>query len=238
MAAVLDVLKQLQTLDAELYRLRSDQLRKPLELERAKQALAEEEARAKTSEAQLHGLQVQQKEKEMELGAKEAQVKKFQSQLFQVKTNKEYSAIQQEIEGAKADISLTEEEILKLMDTIEGARQQHRQQAAQAATQQQRLREEETRVQQELTIMQERIATLESQRKMATPQVDRAALSLYERVLAGREGLALVPLVKGSCGGCHMVQPPQVVSEVQLNAKLITCDSCNRILYLDQDQHG
>ena len=56
MAAVLDVLKQLQTLDAELYRLRSDQLRKPLELERAKQALAEEEACAKTSEAQLHGL--------------------------------------------------------------------------------------------------------------------------------------------------------------------------------------
>src|SRR3989338_6711606 len=113
MAAMLDVLKQLQAIDAELYRLRSDQLRKPLELERAKQALAEEEARAKTSEAQVHGMQAQQKEKEMELGAKEAQVKKLQGQLFQVKTNKEYTAIQQEIEGAKADMLLTEEDILR-----------------------------------------------------------------------------------------------------------------------------
>ena len=232
MPAILETLKQLQALDAELYRLRGEQQRKPLELERAKQALAEEEARAKISEAQMHALQIQQKEKELELTAKETQVKKFQGQLFQVKTNKEYSAIQQEIEQAKADISLTEEEILKLLEAVDQAKQSHQQQAAQVAKQQQRLREEETRVQEALAIMRERIDTLESQRKMVTPQVERAALSLYERVLAGREGLALVPLVNESCGGCHMVQPPQVVSEARLNAKLVTCDSCNRILYL------
>lgn len=91
---MLDVLKQLQVIDAELYRLRHEQQRKPLELERSKQALAEEEARAKMSEAQMHAVQVQQKEKEMELGAKEAQVKKFQGQLFQIKTNKEYPSRQ------------------------------------------------------------------------------------------------------------------------------------------------
>ena len=233
MAIMLEILKQLQTIDAELYRLRGDQQRKPLELERAKQAFAEEEARAKTSEAHVHALQVQQKEKELELSAKETQVKKLQGQLFQVKTNREYSAIQQEIEQAKADISLTEEEILKVLEGIDRAKQEQQQRAAQVATQQKELRKEETRIEEDLTVMRERAATLESQRKMLTPKMERAGLALYERVLAGREGLALVPLLNESCGGCHMVQPPQVISQVQLNAILVTCDSCNRILYLD-----
>jgi predicted nucleic acid-binding Zn-ribbon protein len=230
---LLDVLKQLQAIDAELYRLRQDQQRKPLELERAKQALAEEEARAKTGEAQVHGLQVKQKEQEMELSTREATIKKLQGQLFQVKTNKEYSALQQEIEQAKADISLIEEEILKILEAIDHAKQVHQGQAGQVAKQQQQVHEEDARVQEELGVMRQRSETLEAQRKLLTPQVERASLSLYERVLAGREGLALVPLVEQSCGGCHMVQPPQVISEVHLNAKLVTCDSCNRILYRD-----
>ncbi|HAM41707.1 MAG TPA: hypothetical protein DCP69_10320 [Candidatus Omnitrophica bacterium] len=31
-----------------------------------------------------------------------------------------------------------------------------------------------------------------------------------------------------------MVQPPQVINEAYLKAKLVTCDSCNRILYVDE----
>jgi hypothetical protein len=46
-------------------------------------------------------------------------------------------------------------------------------------------------------------------------------------------GVALVPLIKDSCGGCHMVQPPQILNEAYLRAKLVMCDSCARILYVD-----
>ena len=89
-----------------------------------------------------------------------------------------------------------------------------------------------------LTVLEdlERMHEVGQLRRLFPCLVERAALSLYERVLAGREGLALVPLVNKSCGGCHMVQPPQVISEARLNAKLVTCDSCNRILYQDHAQ--
>lgn len=233
MSDQIQTLRQLQEVDAQLYRLRRERQHKPLVLERTRQLVAEQQAKAQASEAHLKALQLQQKEKELELSTKEANVKKLQMQLFQVKTNKEYTAIQHEIEQTKGDVSLVEEEILTVMDAIETASQDRQAQLAQADEQQAHLQDEEVRLSQELQAIEEQQGRLQGQRNDILPLIKAPALAVYERVLASRDGLAMVPLVQASCGGCHMVQPPQVVSEVHLNAKLVTCESCNRILYLE-----
>ena len=233
MADWLESLRKLQGFDGELFRLRNEQQQKPLVLEQARQRVVEQEARAKASEAHSNSLQLKHKEKELELATREANVKKLQMQLFQVKTNKEYAAMQREIDQSKADISLIEEEILRLLEEIDHAKQEHHAQLAQVAQHQQALRTEEERIARDLAAIEQQIASLEQQRQALTPSVEPAMLSTYERVLANREGLALVPLVDSSCGGCHMVQPPQVVNEVYLKAKLTSCESCSRILYVD-----
>ncbi len=238
MSDLLETLRKLQAIDAELFRLRHDQQHKPLELERMTRAVAEQQAHAQSLEAHLKTFQLQQKEKDMELATREAHIKKLQAQLFQVKTNKEYSAIQHEIEQAKADVSLFEEEILKLMDSIDTAKRQHAAQLAQVANAQDQLRLEQTRIDREIAEIEQRIAALEQQREGIAPSVDATALSTYERILESRKGLAMVPLMNDSCGGCHMVQPPQVISEAYLKTKLVTCDSCNRILYVDDAANG
>ena len=232
MTVQLDTLRRVQELDSELFRLRHEQRQKPLALEAARAAVTEEEAKAKVLEARLNGLQLQQKEKELELATREAHVRKLQGQLFQVKTNKEYSAIQQEIAHAKADASLLEEEIIRLLDGIEQTKGAHSQQAAIVKERQGAFQQEEARVRAALAEIEGRIAALQQTRAGLTPQVDREVLTVYERVLASRDGLALVPLIRDSCGGCHMVQPPQVVNEAHLKARLIS-DSCNRILYVE-----
>ena len=43
----------------------------------------------------------------------------------------------------------------------------------------------------------------------------------------------MVSVLNESCGGCHRRLPPQIVNEVYLNAAIVTCPSCNRILYDD-----
>lgn len=229
----IETLRKLQEIDAQLFRLRTEQQRQPLELEHAKQLVAEQQANAHAIEARLKVLQVEQKQKELELSTREAAVKKLQLQLFQVKTNKEYTAIQHEIDQAKADASVFEEDILKLMEAIDQTAREHQAQLAHVAQQEARWREEAARTAQALKAIGEQIAVLEQQRQTVVPLVKAPMLSVYERVLASREGLALVPLVHESCGGCHMVQPPQVVNEVHLKARLVTCENCNRILYLD-----
>ncbi|MBI3088418.1 MAG: hypothetical protein HYY91_06025 [Candidatus Omnitrophica bacterium] len=233
MSDLIETLRRLQTVDAELFRLRREQQQKPLALEHARQLVAEQQANAQAAEARLKALQVERKQKELELATQEAEVKKLQAQLFQVKTNKEYTAMQHEIDQHKADISLIEESIIALLDAIDQAAREHRAQMERVAQEQATLREEEAKVAKELEGIGRQLATLEQQRQAVTPMVQRDTLSAYERILNIREGLAMVPLVKESCGGCHMVQPPQVVSEVWLKAKLVTCESCNRILYVD-----
>ena len=231
----IEVLRKLQVMDGELFRLRASQRQKPLELEQAQQALAEQHATGQALDARLKTVQLEHKQKEIELATREANTKKLQLQLFQVKTNKEYTAVQHEIDQSKADASLLEEEIITLLEAIDRAAQEHKAQLSRVAQQEALLRNEETRIAQELKDIAEQVATYEQQRQTITPLVEKNTLATCERILANREGLAMVPLVEESCGGCHMVQRPQVINEVHLNTQLVICENCNRILYLEED---
>jgi predicted nucleic acid-binding Zn-ribbon protein len=234
MADQIELLKQLQVLDGDLFRLRRQQEQKPQELEALRAQLAEQEAQVKATEQRVKDLQLAQKEKELELQTREANVRKLQSQLFQLKTNREYTTMQREIDTLKADNSLLEETILKAFDDLDetAKARQRAQQALEAA--QARVKIERARIEQELAQLGEQLAALERQRKLLAPDVPPTVLAAYERVLEIREGLALVPLLENSCGGCHRRLPPQVLNEVYLRAKLVTCEHCNRILYFDE----
>ena len=234
MADQLEILKRLQAVDGELFRLRKAQEEKPRELERVAAAVAAREAQLKAAEERLKTLQLSQKEKEIDLQTREASVKKLQGQLFQVKTNKEYTAMQHEIDALKADNSLIEEAILKAFDAIDQAVKDRQREQGLVAQEQARLRVERERIERELATIGEQIAQLERTRETLRPDVPPPALATYERVLGIREGLALVPLLNDSCGGCHRRLPPQVINQVYLKAELITCENCNRILYFDE----
>ena len=230
-------LRQLQQVDSQLYQLRQQKQEKPLVLERSKQQVAAQEARVKETESRLKAFQLGQKEKEVELQSREGQIKKLQGQLFQVKTNKEYSAMQHEIETIKADNSVLEEAILKIFDEIEVAGRQRQDEQKQLAAVQETYKKEEAVIRQELAVIQQRIEQLEKERQALTPTIPAAMFDVYERILSSRKGLAMAPLAleTESCGGCHRRLPPQVINQVRLKAKLTTCESCNRILYLDEN---
>ena len=234
MADQLEQLKRLQTLDGELFRLRRQQQEKPLELEQAEAQVSAQDARVKAAESRLSALQLSQKEQEIELQTREANVKKLQGQLFQVKTNKEYTTMQREIDTLKADNSLLEEGILKTFDAVEQATKERQREQAQLTKQQGWLRVERERIAGELAEIEGQIARLERDRQGLTPDVPPKALATYEQVLEIRDGLALVPLVNDACGGCHRRLPPQVINQVYLKADIVTCESCNRILYFDE----
>ena len=230
----IETLKQLQAFDGEIFRLRKQEEQKPRELEEARARVAAAAERLKDAETRLKTLQLAQKEKEVELATREGNVKKLQGQLFQVKTNREYTAMQHEIDTLKADNSLLEEAVLKLFDEIDQAAKTRQRQVQEAASEEERLRAEQARIERELTEIRERVAALARQRQTVIPDVPPSTLAAYERVLALREGLALVPLVENSCGGCYRRMPPQVINEVYLKAKLVSCEQCNRILYFDE----
>ena len=65
----------------------------------------------------------------------------------------------------------------------------------------------------------------------ARTKVDARLLTAYTRIRASyRNGLAVVSILRDSCGGCFNVIPPQRQSEIRQHKKIIVCEHCGRIL--------
>ena len=90
-------------------------------------------------------------------------------------------------------------------------------------------------IEDEIRLMEDRIKVLESQRKQQLPGVDRTLLNRYEKVLAHKDGLGIAPINDNSCGGCHMNVPPQTINAIKMHDQLIECETCQRIMYLEDD---
>ena len=65
----------------------------------------------------------------------------------------------------------------------------------------------------------------------ARSHVDERLILSYDRIRKNyRNGLAVVPVERDSCGGCFHAIPPQKQSEIKLRKKVIVCENCGRIL--------
>ena len=114
------LLVELQGLDTNIFRLEDELESIPETIKNKEEEFKEKSGNLKKLEDGLKALQLKRKEKEGDLEAKEVNIKKYQQQLNQVKTNKEYTALQEEIGRIKADNSLIEEAILNLFDQLVG----------------------------------------------------------------------------------------------------------------------
>lgn len=223
-------LKAVQTLDKQIYDLGQSLVNLPTEIKELQAGLDIANGKYAQAEDSVKHAKASLKNKEVELNQKEEQVLKLLGQLNLVKTNKEYTAIQTEVASKKAEMSMLEEEILILMDEVEGA-------AAIVAEHKKELEEEKKK----LDIQEAEVKTkcdgdqkiresLLSERKMAVESVSKETREMYERILEKKNGVALVVLTGDTCTACHYSLRPQVEVEIRMMQSLVLCDRCSRIL--------
>ena len=225
------ILVELQKIDSEIYRLKKELESYPVFKQKIEIEFEKKKSRLKAAEEELRSAQLKQKEKEGDLQSKEEKIKKLHAQLYQLKSNREYSAMELEIKGLKADNSVLEEEILKLLDAVDFVKARVAKEKENLAGDEKQMKEDLAKLAQKSSEVSGEIILQEEKRKSYPPNIDKNLIAQYERILKGREGLALVPVRNNSCGGCHMELPPQIVNEIQIADKLIVCESCARILY-------
>ena len=227
-------LSKLQTVDSEIYTLRAEKEAKPLEIKTIESSFEEKKQHMALLEKQLLDLQKQRKDKELELASKEESAKKLQTQLYALKTNKEYQAMLQQINDAKADASIIEDKILELFEQADSVKSETEQEK-------QRLKEEEKlflgqkkNIEDRIKEIDERLAQLEAGRRQIMPDIEPKVLAQYERILLSRDGLAIANVKDNTCKGCNMFVPPQVINLIKMYERIITCEVCNRILYIEE----
>ena len=61
--------------------------------------------------------------------------------------------------------------------------------------------------------------------------MEAALLKRYELLRSRRNGQALAGVTDGVCKGCFMNIPPQLFIELQKEEEMLSCPSCNRIMF-------
>ncbi|HAZ10997.1 MAG: hypothetical protein A2047_00455 [Omnitrophica bacterium GWA2_41_15] len=225
----------LQVIDSQIYVLSKEKASMPDHLRSIDEMIELKKTGIKQAEDNLKNTQLKLKEKEGNLQQKEEQIKKLQGQLYTLKTNKEYSTMLTEIEGIKSDNSLTEEDIIRLMDEIELAKKKISEEKELFKAEEANAQKEKENINLKAKEIDARLSELNEKRNGIAPNIEKQVISRYEKILKNKDGLAITCIEDGSCGGCHLNLPPQVISDVKLREDIVVCGSCLRILYIEDN---
>lgn len=225
---------ELQRLDSQILKIEEDLNGIPEKLSKIESEFNLKTANLKKHEDNTKALQLKRKEKEGELQAKEEIIKKYTSQMHQVKTNKEYSALQDEIGKVKADSSVIEDTILKIFDQVDAENKEIIAEKELLKKEEAATADEKKVINAEALKIKDEADKLKAQRAELAAKVDQKVLAKYDRILANKEGLAVVPIVGDSCQGCFALMPAQVINEVRMKNAIICCEGCTRMLYIEE----
>jgi hypothetical protein len=205
----------------------------PRDVAAIEKRIAGEQTAMEAARGQLQQLELKKKALESEIAAAAEKAARYRSQQIQVRKNDEFHALGVEIEHAQSAIGALEEQELEVMYAIDEAR---RNCAAVGEEQKRNVGGHEARIR----LLHEREAALQAELQTAQAQVaaaregiDETVRRLYDR-LAAKPGLPVVVAIReGKCEGCHLKISSNVDSETRKADKVVTCDQCGRIVYLE-----
>jgi predicted nucleic acid-binding Zn-ribbon protein len=230
MRATKDLLLKLQQLDDEIAAMRADEESIPAKKEELEEGLKAIQTRVEDHKGQSIGLAKKRKEQEIELESTTDSMGKFQSQLFQVKSNREYEALQHEIAALKEKASKIEDAILETLESSEEISKaiEAEEQALKAETE--RTKTEQAKLDGDLKELTDAIKVKSEEREQLVADLDKALLARYERIRDNKDGLAVTSVENGACGGCFRRIPPHEMQNLKRDDRIITCEGCGRII--------
>jgi predicted nucleic acid-binding Zn-ribbon protein len=232
----IQTLLELQEVDRRLHALEKTKGDLPQTLEELKRKAAELTGAYDQKAAHLAHLERQRRGLESALALAKERKKKYDAQLYAVKTNKEYDAITLEIEHAEKEVDHNETQILQTLEAEENLKKEvalHEEQLR-AATQERDHQEELLDLMMEQNRHQ--VEELQNARQTLAAGVKPALLRSYERILRGKDGVAVVKVVRGSCGGCSTRITSQRAMEIRERREIYYCENCGRILIWQEEE--
>ena len=231
----LSSLVRLQKIDSKLDGIQILKGELPIEVSDLEDEIAGLNARQNRIEEEMNGMQQFIEDKKTLIKDAQELIKKYEKQSDNVKNNREFEAINKEIEMQTLEVKLAEKHIKDATEDIaEKGKQLELAKKAVAI--------KETNLKGKKGELEKIIAETDKEEKNYAKQVAAARELVEERLLISydrirknyRNGLAVVPVERDSCGGCFNAIPPQKQSDIKQRKKIIVCENCGRILVDDE----
>jgi len=230
----IEKLIRLQEVDAEIYDLEEKKEYFPARISEIDSSLETRTSGITAAEEELKKIQVEKNDKENQIKGKEEQIAKHEADLNQIKTNKEYKALLDEINNIKADISVIEDGVIAILDRIDEAQAKIEEEKKIFDEEKAKTDKEKEIIKAEEKEVDARLSELTGKREGFLQGVDKEILATYERIRENRGKIAIAKINGSLCGECNMTLRPQVINEAKMKKKITFCETCSRILYAEE----
>lgn len=230
----LKTLIELQKIDMAVRELEGRYRQIPREIEKLEQALAESGTVLSEYRKRLEEIERTRRGKERDIEANNERAKKHESQLYVLKSNKDYQAMIGQIEELKMANSLLDDEVLQLLDELDQLKSTIAGKEAEFEDEKRRIQEETAELNRQLQAIGRELEARRQTRAQVVKHVEKPLLERYMRIAKVRHN-AVVPLKSSACSGCFMMIRPAVLTKVRSGSSIVTCDACNRILYFEEE---
>lgn len=161
-------------------------------------------------------------------------IEKLKEQQFEVRSNKEYDALTKEITHAENQIEKMKKQMTELEGRLQITREDVEKLEKELKDIQSELIEKQKELEEVSAMNEDEELKFKHEREKILARIEKSDLAMYERIRKAKGGLAVVPVRRGSCGGCHNRIPPQRMLELRQHEKLYKCEHCGRILISDE----
>ena len=224
-------LVRLQKVESKLDEIRILKGELPMEVADLEDEIQGLHARQLGSEEEINGIKEFIDQKKNAIRDAQELIKKYEKQSENVKNNREFEAINKEIEMQHLEVKLCEkhikdanEEIAEKAVSLEKAKKA-------IANKDGVLTNKKTELEKIISTTEKEEKDLGKKAEEARNHVDSRLLASYEKIRSSyRNGLAVVPVERDACGGCFNFIPPQKQSEIKQRKKVMICENCGRIL--------
>ena len=169
--------------------------------------------------------------REVGISQLDVKVENLKEQLFLVTNNKQYDALMREIDHLKDKKSNFENETIELLEEKEKLTQDVESMESDLTGLSDDLSKRRLKLETAISQSADEKSILEKEKQARIDKIDLDIMSVYDKVMDARGGLAVVPIVGSGCGGCGAHIPPQTLTEVRANTGIHRCDICGRFLY-------
>jgi predicted nucleic acid-binding Zn-ribbon protein len=221
----------LQDRDRRLIHLNEELAKIPKDEARAKDKFSGDTAAVQKAKDAVMANEVEMKKIQLDSGTRKTTIQRLKHQQFETRKNDEFTALGHEVIRYEAEIDALETKELELMEKGDGFRAVLAKAEAGLARTRQLVEEDLQALVEKKKKLQADLAEVKADRAKLAEKAPEAVMPLYERLIKNKNGLAVVPVHAGQCGGCHMKLVASTIVKVQGGHDIAQCENCGRILY-------
>lgn len=227
----LDALYELQKIDSEIDRIRTVRGELPLEVQDLEDELEGLDTRFKKLQEELKELEQEVSDRKIAVKDAETAIAKYKEQQKNVRNNREFESLEKEIEFQTLEIKLHEKRSKEAKFNITSKKEILDEAKARYDLRKGDLAAKKGELNEIINETQKEENSLIQKSDKAKALIDERLVTAYNRLRNNaKNGLAVVPVNRDSCGGCFNKIPPQRQLDIQSKKKVIVCEHCGRIL--------